>query len=156
CSLADARTALFLDTRTLRHERVPLPEGAVVLVIDSGIRHSHATGDYRARRTECEQAARRLGVPQLRDLSPRDLDRVARLPEPLGRRARHVITENARVTDAVAALRAGDLALLGRLFDESHFSMRDDFEVSLPDIDRLTEIARRCPGVRGARLTGGG
>ena len=156
CSLADERTALFLDTRSLAYERLPLPADAAVLVIDSGIRHDHATGDYRARRAECERAAREMGVAQLRDLSPTDLDRVARLPDPLRRRARHVVTENARVERAVAALRSGDLPLLGRLFDESHASMRDDFEVSIPAIDRLAEIARRSPGVDGARLTGGG
>ena len=155
-SLADARTALFLDTRSLAYERIPLPEAAAVLVIDSGIRHSHATGDYRARRAECERAASSLGVQQLRDLPPDALDRVARLPEPLGRRARHVVTENARVQATVAALLAGDLETAGRLFDESHASMRDDFEVSVSAIDRLAQIARSTVGVYGARLTGGG
>jgi galactokinase len=155
-SLADDRTALFLDARTLEHQRVPLPAGLAVLVIDSSIRHSHATGDYRVRRSECEEAARLLGVRFLRDVPSQDLQRVARLPEPLGRRARHVVTEDARVLAAVDALRAGDAVRLGQLFDESHASMRDDFEVSLPEIDRLVEIARGAPGVLGARLTGGG
>ncbi|MFL5454523.1 MAG: galactokinase [Myxococcales bacterium] len=155
-SLADARTALFLDARTLVHEKVALPQHAAILVIDSGIRHSHATGDYRARRAECEEAARGLGVAQLRDVEPRDLERISRLPKVLAKRARHVVTEDARVIDTVAALRAGDLRRAGGLFDESHASLRDDFEVSLPEIDRLVEIARQASGVYGARLTGGG
>ena len=155
-SLADASTALFLDTRSLTHARIPIPAGASVLVIDSGIRHSHATGDYRTRRAECEEAARLLGVRQLRDLSVDAIDRIGRLPKPFANRARHVVTEDDRVLQAVAALRTGDLQRVGGLFDASHASMRDDFEVSLPEIDRLAEIARRTPGVYGARLTGGG
>jgi galactokinase len=155
-SLADARHALFLDTRSLEHQRVAIPEGAAVLVIDSGIRHSHATGDYRARRAECEEAARLLGVRQLRDLALADLDRAARLRQPFAKRARHVVTEDDRVVQAVAALRAGDLCRAGHLFDASHASMRDDFEVSLPEIDRLVELARCTRGIYGARLTGGG
>jgi galactokinase len=155
-SLADDRTALFLDARSLAHERIPLPSDAAVLVIDSGIRHSHATGDYRVRRQECEQAARLLGVPQLRDAGVADLDRIARLPEPFSRRARHVVTEDARVLGAIEALRVRDLRSIGRLFTESHASMRDDFQISLPEIDRLVRIALAAPGVLGARLTGGG
>jgi galactokinase len=155
-SLADDRTALFLDTRSLSYERVPLPQGAGVLVIDSGIQHSHATGDYRKRRRECEEAAAQLGVPQLRDVGEADLATVARLPEPLSRRARHVVTENARVLQAVEALRKGDVQRVGRLFVASHASMRDDFQVSIPQIDRLVEIACAAPGIFGARLTGGG
>jgi galactokinase len=153
-SLADDRTALFLDTRSLRHERVPLPAELGIVVINSGIRHSHATGDYRTRRAECEEAARQLGVPQLRDASDREA--IERLPEPLRRRARHVVTEDARVEAAVKALRAGDAPALGKLFVESHASMRDDFEVSIPEIDRLVAMAMDTPGVHGARLTGGG
>jgi galactokinase len=155
-SLAGERTALFLDTRALSFERVPLPDDAGIVVIDSGIRHSHATGDYRLRRAECEEAARKLGVAQLRDAGEGDLPAIARLPGVLARRARHVVTENARVLAAVQALRGGDLAALGRLFTQSHESMRDDFEVSIPEIDRLVEIAASTAGVLGARLTGGG
>ena len=155
-SLADERTALFLDTRSLEHRRVSLPRGTTVLVVDSGIRHSHATGDYRVRRRECEEAARLLGVRQLRDATLDDLPRISRLPDPLSRRARHVVSEDARVLSAVQALESGDPARVGELFKESHASMRDDFQVSLPDIDRLVEIANDVPGVLGARLTGGG
>jgi galactokinase len=155
-SLADDHTALFLDTRTLRYEQVPLPAGAAFVVINSGVAHNHASGDYRTRRAECERAAQALGVPELRDVGVEDLPRVARLPEPIGRRARHVITEDERVLESVAAMKAGDLRQLGALFDASHASQRDDFEVSVPEIDLLVSLAQAAPGVYGARLTGGG
>jgi galactokinase len=155
-SLADVGTALFLDTRTLAHERVPLPSSLEVGVIDSGVSHSHASGDYNTRRAECERACALLGVVQLRDLSLDDLPRLTALPEPLGRRARHVVTEDARVLEAVAALRAGDLRRLGELFDASQASMRDDYGVSKPEIDLLVELSQAEPDVYGARLTGGG
>jgi galactokinase len=155
-SLADDRTALFLDTRTLQYEQVPLPDGGGLVVINSGVAHNHASGDYRTRRAECERAAAALGVPQLRDLGPADLPRVAALPEPLNRRARHVVTEDERVLESVAAMKAGDLRGLGRLFAASHASQRDDFDVSVRDIDLLVDLASAEPGVFGARLTGGG
>ena len=156
CSLADVGSALFIDTRSLAWERVPLPREAALLVIDSGVRHSHASGDYRVRRDECRRAAEALGVDSLRDVRAQDLSRVALLPSPLDRRVRHVVTENERVLAAVDALRRGDLERLGELFFESHISMRDDFEVSVPEIDALVSTARRVQGVYGARLTGGG
>jgi galactokinase len=155
-SLADGRTALFLDARSLAHEAVPLPPSLALLVIDSGIAHRHAGGDYNARRDECERAATLLGVAALRDVGVDDLPRAAGLPAPLGRRVRHVVTENARVPDAAAALRRADLGALGALFLASHASQRDDFEVSLPEVDALVEIAAADPAVYGARLTGGG
>ena len=156
CSLGDRSTALFLDAWTKNYEKIPLPSDIEIGVIDSGIAHSHASGEYRTRRRECEEAAAMLGVAKLRDVTPDDLPRIARLPEPLNRRARHVITENARVLMAVAALRRGDAPALGRLFLESHASMRDDFEVSLPEIDELVAISASDSRVYGARLTGGG
>ncbi|HTM26268.1 MAG TPA: galactokinase [Vicinamibacterales bacterium] len=156
CALADDTHALFLDARTLEYERVAIPDAAALLVIDSGVAHNHAAGDYRTRRAECERAAALLDVPQLRDASAADLARIEALPEPLRRRARHVVTENARVLEAVAALRAGDLRAAGALFAASHASMRDDFVVSVPEVDLLVSIAQRQPGVHGARLTGGG
>jgi galactokinase len=125
-------------------------------VVDSGLSHSHASGEYRTRRRECEEAAALLKVLWLGALTIDDLPRLAHLPPPLDRRARHVVTENARVLASVEALKAGDTAILGRLFLESHASMRDDFEISTPDIDRLVEIAAGDPDVFGARLTGGG
>jgi galactokinase len=97
-----------------------------------------------------------LGVKELREVTAADLDRVEALPEPLGRRARHVVTENDRVIDAVRAIEEENLPLLGQLFYASHRSMRDDYEISIPEIDALVEIAREDPEIIGARLTGGG
>ncbi|HUP40972.1 MAG TPA: galactokinase [Vicinamibacterales bacterium] len=156
CSLGDRSTALFLDAWTKAFEKVPIPDEIELGVIDSGIAHSHASGEYRTRRHECDEAAALLGVETLRHRTVDDLPQIARLPDPLNRRAQHVVTENARVLRAVDALRRGDAALLGRLFLESHGSMRDDFEVSVPDIDRLVEIAASDSRTYGARLTGGG
>jgi galactokinase len=154
-SLAGADAALFLDTRTLAFERVPLPPSTSLIVIHSGVTHRHAGGEYRIRRAECDEAARRLGIEKLRDVTVDGLRGTA-LPPPLDRRARHVVTENARVLDACRAMRAGDARGLGALMSASHVSMRDDFEVSVPQIDLLVEIASAEPGVIGARLTGGG
>jgi galactokinase len=155
-SLGIPGNALFLDTHTLSSRQVPLPYELDLVVIASGIQHDHATGDYRTRRAECEQAAGLLGVSELRELDLADLPRIAGLPAPLDRRVRHVITENHRVHAAVAAIERGDLLTLGALFRASHLSMRDDYEVSIPAIDRLVELAAADPDVFGARLTGGG
>ncbi len=155
-SLADQGTALFLDCRSLEFQRVPLPAGVDLVVLNSGISHQHAAGDYNTRRAECEKACDLLGVQQLRDLSIAELDRVEKLPEPLCRRARHVITENERVGHAVAAMKTGNLIKLGELFYASHASMRDDYEVSIPEIDLIVELARSDSDIYGARLTGGG
>jgi galactokinase len=155
-SLGDASTALFLDTRNLKYRRVPLPLGADFLVIHSGITHNNASGEYNRRRDECERACRQLGVTLLRECSLDDLDRISELPEPLCRRARHVVTENARVLDAVQAMERNDVAELGRLFAASHASMRDDYDVSIAEIDALVEIAEGEEYVFGARMTGGG
>jgi galactokinase len=155
-SLADAGAALFLDTRGLSYERLPLPAAADLVALDSGVRHAHAAGDYNTRRAECERACALLGVAQLRDLSLADVPRLGALPAPLDQRARHVVTENARVLAAVVALRAGDVAGLGTLFTASHASQRDDYAVTVPDIDLLVALAERDPSVYGARLTGGG
>ena len=153
-SLADAETALFLDTRSLAYERVALPGAAEIMVIDSGIAHGHAGGEYRTRRIECDRAAHGLGVTELRDVD--DPSRAAELPPPLDRRARHVISENARVLAAVDAMRRNDEKTLGRLFDASHASLRDDFEVSVAGVDRLVALAQAHEDVLGARMTGGG
>ncbi len=125
-------------------------------MLNSGVAHNHAKGDYRTRRAECEEAARQLGVPLLRDVDLQELPRVMELPEPLCRRARHVVTEDARVLAAVQVLRDGDIEALGQLFYASHDSMRDDYEVSIPEIDLIVDLARAIPDVYGARLTGGG
>lgn len=153
-SLADAATALFIDTRTLEWTRYALPAEGELVVVDSGVAHDHATGDYATRRRECERATELLGVERLRDVT--DPARLGGLPEPLRRRARHVVTENARVLEAVDAIRSSDVVRLGRLLDASHASLRDDFEVSVPAVDRLVDIAQSDPDVLGARMTGGG
>ena len=156
-SLAPEGSALFLDTRSLAHEEVPIPPDAELAVIDSGIPHEHARGGYRTRRAECDEAARRLEVAELRDVLGRDPETVAgALPDPLGRRVRHVLTENMRVLDAVHAWRARDSVRAGELMKESHRSLSEDFEVSTPEIDRLADLANARDDVFGARLTGGG
>ncbi len=156
CSLAREGEALFLDCRDLSFERVALPGNLELVVLHSGVEHNHAGGDYNTRRAECERAAGLLGVASLRDLSREDLPRVEALPEPLNRRARHIVTENARVLEAVAALKAGDLARLGELFYASHASMQGDYQISVPEIDLIVELARAESDIFGARLTGGG
>ena len=154
-SVAVADAALFLDTRTLAYERMPLPAAVELVVIDSGIAHQHASGEYRTRRDECHESARRLGVRALRDVTS-DRLRAAALPGPLDARARHVVTENERVLAARDALRRGDAEAFGALMNASHVSMRDDFQVSTPDVDALVAIAQQEPDVFGARMTGGG
>jgi galactokinase len=155
-SLGRPGEALFLDTRSLRADRVPIPPSVNLVVIDSGIRHRLVTGEYATRRAQCEEACRRLGVAELRDVGVSDLAKVEALDEPFRRRARHVVTEDERVLQAVAALRANDLGQVGELFYASHASMRDDYEVSVPPVDALVEIASSDRDVYGARLTGGG
>ena len=154
-SLAGEDAALFLDTRTLAFERMPLPPETRLIVIHSGVVHSHASGEYRIRRRECEEGARLLGAASLREV---DAERLvdAALPPPIDRRARHVVTENARVLRARDALRAGDARTFGALMNASHQSMRDDFEISTTEIDALVGLAQAEPPVFGARLTGGG
>jgi len=154
--LAGERSALFLDTRSLAFEHVPLPDDLELVVINSGVTHQHAGGDYVTRRKESEAAARLLGVDRLRDAPADALARLPSLPALLARRARHVLTENTRVLAARKALIAGDLTELGRLFDASHDSLRDDYEVSVEAVDQLVELARRERHVFGARMTGGG
>jgi galactokinase len=155
-SLAQPGVALFIDTRSLAYEQVHLPPKTELLVINSGVAHNHAAGDYRTRRAECDRAAHLLAVAALRDVRLDRLDDVMALPAPINRRARHVVTENARVLDAVGAMRQGRAVELGQLFSASHASQRDDFEVSVPEVDRLVELAEKEPAVYGARLTGGG
>jgi galactokinase len=148
--------ALLIDMRDLSTDAIPLPPSIELAVIDSGTRHEHATGGYNRRRNECEEACRHLGITSLRDLDDRPLDTVLeRLPIPLDRRVRHVVTENARVLQAVTALRARDDAKLGELLAASHRSLRDDYEVSTPELDRLVELADTA-GALGSRLVGGG
>ena len=154
-SLAAPDAALFIDTRSLEFDQLSLPPSAALVVIDSGIKHQHASGEYRVRRQECADSATRLGVRALRDATP-DLLAAAALPAPLDRRARHVVSENARVVEARDALKRGDATRFGELMNDSHRSMRDDFEVSTAEIDALVAIAQQQADVFGARMTGGG
>ena len=150
---AQRGSALFIDCRSLDMSVVPIPDDLRLLVVDSGQRRQLSHGDYNRRREECEEAARLLGVPALRDAT---LEQLAALPEILAARARHVVSENARVLAAVEALRAGDRARIGELFAASHASLATDFEVSTPALDTLVEIATRTDGVIAARMTGAG
>jgi galactokinase len=149
-SLAGTTDALWLDTRTLERRLVPLPAGSETLVLHSGIERTLAASGYNARRAECEEAARRLGLASLRDIA--DPAAAQGLPDPLRRRVRHVLTENVRVAQAVAA----DARLFGTLMNASHASLRDDYEVSHPQLDRLVALLQAHPHVYGARLTGAG
>ncbi len=153
-ALAATDQALLIDCRSLVRMPVPVPARCELVVIDSGQRHSLASGDYNRRREECEQAAELMGVDLLCDVNPGD-ERIGDLPAPLDRRARHVASENWRVAAAAGAMWRDDGAALGRLLDESHESQRRLFEVSTPEVDRLAGLMREC-GALGARLTGGG
>ena len=150
-SLADTEHALFLDARTLATRLWSLPHGTAVLVIDSGVPRELVTSGFNARRRECEEACERLGVASLRDV--RRVAALESLPDPWRRRARHVVSENARVLRAVSG---HDGELLGRLMNESHASLRDDYEVSIPELDRLVSLLQAHPAVHGAKLTGAG
>lgn len=150
-SLADSSHMLFIDARTLAHRLHPLPPDSEMIVIDSGIPRTLAGSKYNERRAECDQAAGRLGVASLRDVA--DPASVDALPSPLRERARHVVSENRRVLEAAAGV---DAARFGQLMNASHASLRDDYAVSIPALDVLTETLRAQPAVHGARLTGAG
>ncbi|MBA3429958.1 MAG: galactokinase [Actinobacteria bacterium] len=149
--------ALLIDCRDNTIEPVEMPEGTVVLLVDSGVAHQHVDGAYNDRRRQCEEAASALGAPSLRDV---DLERLERgktdMSEVAYRRARHVVSENDRVLTAVEALRTADTATLSELFSESHRSYSQDFEASTPEVDELVGIAGKVGGVVASRLTGGG
>jgi galactokinase len=157
--LGQLDSAVFLDCRSLESTVVPLgfaEAGLELLIIDTGVSHSHATGGYASRRASCEEGARLMGVDSLRDLTVDDLDRARSLmDDETFRRVRHVITENQRVLDTVRALRDEGPSAIGDLLDASHISMRDDFEISVPELDLAVETAQ-ANGAIGARMTGGG
>jgi galactokinase len=152
--------ALFLDNRTLFVEQVPLDPasaGLRLVIVDTTVHHDNADGAYGERRATCERAADTLGVPALRDISRDDLaDALDRLPDDEARRCvRHVVTEDQRVLDAVAALRSGDWTALAAAMDASHASLRDDYQVSSAELDVAVETARAA-GALGSRMTGAG
>jgi galactokinase len=150
-SLADSEHMLYLDARSLDTRLLPLPANTEVLAVDSGVARTLAASKYNERRAECEQAAHMLGVPSLRDVTR--LEDVEALPSPLRQRARHVVTENMRVMQACGEITP---ERFGQLMNESHASLRDDYEVSIAALDTLTEALRAQPAVLGARLTGAG
>ncbi|MBU3665579.1 MAG: galactokinase [Chthoniobacterales bacterium] len=167
CGLLDQVTSLFatrdhavfLDCRSLDVRRVPVPADARFVIVQSGVKHALSDGAYNARRSECEQAARALGVSKLRDASDAMIAEAVnqgRLSGAPQRRASHVVGENARVAAAVAALEQGDLVSVGKLMNQSHESSRTLFENSCGELDFLSGLAREIPGCLGARLTGGG
>jgi galactokinase len=157
-----AGSALLLDCRSLAWRPVPVPPGLALVICDSGSPRGLHTSEYNLRRAECEAAlavlARRdPSIRALRDVPPDRLEDALRQLDPvLARRVRHVVTENARVEATILAFEAGDVAEIGRLFAASHASLRDDFEVSSPELDLLVTIATATPGVIAARMTGAG
>ena len=155
--------ALLIDCRSLEYRAVPLDlRETRVVICNSMVQHELASGEYNRRRAECEEGVRRLasylpGILALRDVEIEAFDLYSgSLPPVIARRCNHVLTENARTLEAVAALEAGQLETVGRLMVASHESLREDYEVSCPELDLLVRIAVSCPGVYGARMTGGG
>ncbi|MET9249811.1 galactokinase [Nonomuraea sp. NPDC003709] len=156
-ALCEEGHALFLDCRSLGSRNIPLDlaaHGLSMLIIDTQVHHQHADGEYAKRRAECESAARKLGVPALRDVT----DLAAALDQLQGderKRTMHIVTENHRVEALIGLLRAGAVTEIGALLNASHLSLRDQYEVSSPELDVAVEAAIKG-GARGARMTGGG
>ena len=152
-------SAVFIDCRTQEAETIDLKlaeNDLAILVIDTQVEHQHASGGYRERRASCDAGAAALGVASLRDVAPGDLPRARELLDDVTyRRVRHVVTENERVLDTVATLASEGPTAIGELLDASHISMRDDFEISVPELDLAVETAQAI-GAIGARMTGGG
>lgn len=162
-ALGRAGHALLIDCRSLEVEHVPLDTSrAAIVICDSRVKHELSSSEYNTRRAECERGVELLretlpGIEQLRDVSVEEFaERESSLPEPVRRRCRHVVTENARTLAAAGSLRGGDLEAFGRLMNESHVSLRDDYEVSCAELDALAETAWSAEGVYGSRMTGGG
>jgi galactokinase len=150
--------ALLLDCRSQEMTPVPLKSDTVaILVIDSGVKHALADGEYAKRRAECEAAAEMLKTVSLRDVS-RKLwqSKGSSLPEPLGRRVKHLISENERTLLFVEALKDSDWKTAGHLMYASHESLASDYQVSCPELDKIVQLAQKIPGVFGCRMTGGG
>ena len=154
--------ALLLDCRNLSSRHLPIPHGARIVVANTMVQHEHGEGEYNVRCRECEKSAKLLSkalgeTVTLRDLTPADLTEAGRfLPQTLLRRVRHVVSENGRVQRAAKALEAGDVATLGTLMNQSHDSLRDDYQVSCQELDQMVDLARQADGVFGSRMTGGG
>ena len=161
-SLCCKDQAMMLDCRSLEYEPAPLPADAQLLIVNSGVVHSLREGNLNKRRHECEQAVALLtdcglDIMALRDVSMGNLDKNhSALSDLLYRRCRHVVTEIQRVQDAFLAMNNNDPATLGQLMNQSHDSLRDDFEVSCSELDSIVDIARNCDGVYGSRMVGAG
>ncbi|OBY51591.1 galactokinase [Haemophilus parainfluenzae] len=152
---------LMIDCRSLETQPTPVPKDVAVIIVNSNVPHDLVTGEYNTRRWQCEKAAEFFGVKALRDVSVEEFQKreaeLTALNPLVAKRARHVVTENQRVLDAVEALKHNDLTKLGELMGQSHESMRDDFEITVPQIDYLVELAQLVIGkTGGARMTGGG
>ncbi|WP_301099073.1 galactokinase [Otariodibacter sp.] len=152
---------VMIDCRSLEITPTPVPQGYSIAIINSNVKHDLVTGEYNSRRQECETAAEFFGVKALRDVSIEQFEQRAeelkQQSELAYKRAKHVVTENAHVLEAVKALKANDMEKLGVLMAQSHDSMRDDFEITIPEIDYLVELAQVAIGKKGgARMTGGG
>lgn len=152
---------VMIDCRSLEITPTPVPQGYSIAIINSNVKHDLVTGEYNSRRQECEFAANFFGKAKLRDVTAEQfIARAAELSEVnelAYKRAKHIITENQRVLEAVEALKANDMVKLGELMAQSHDSMRDDFEITIPEIDYLVEVAQQAIGKEGgARMTGGG
>jgi galactokinase len=155
---AEAGHALLIDCRSLETRPVPLPDDLAILIVHSGVRRELAESKYNERRSQCEAVARHFGVTALREVDGEQLaHEEAKLDPASFRRARHVVTENARTLAAAEALAARDLPRLGTLMAASHASMRDDFEITVPPVDALVRLLQSAIGDQGgARMTGGG
>ncbi|MBU3843355.1 MAG: galactokinase [Candidatus Anaerobiospirillum pullicola] len=153
-----ANSALLIDCRSLVLTQVPVPSNLDILIVNSNVKHSLVGGEYNERREQCENAAKIMGVKALRDATMDMLNaKKGEMDDVTYRRARHVITEDERVLEAVDAFKHGDLATLAEKMYASHCSMRDDFEITIPEIDGLVEIIRKAIGENAAvRMTGGG
>lgn len=159
---AEEGRALMLDCRSLEYQTPPLPASAKIVVCNTMVKHELAGSEYNVRRAECEEGVRLLaqelpGIGSLRDVGMADLTRFgSKLTDEVKKRCRHVVSENARVSKAAWALESDDLELLGSLMNQSHQSLREDYEVSCYELDVMVDLAQRQPGVFGARMTGGG
>jgi galactokinase len=152
--------ALFLDCRSLEIQHAPLPKGVSVVILDTSTRRGLVGSAYNERRIQCEEAARWFGVKALRDVNVEEFERKTKeesgLNEVSLKRARHIITENARVLEAVEVMKAGNIKRLGELFNASHDSLRDDFEVTNDALNVMVDCARDQVSCYGARMTGAG
>ena len=157
-ALGKKGSALLIDCRSLGTKAVSMPEGVAIVIINSNFKRTLVGSEYNTRRQQCETGARFFQQKALRDVSLDQFNAVANELDPLvAKRVRHVLTENARTVEAAAALEKGDLQRMGELMGESHASMRDDFEITVPQIDTLVEIVKATIGDKGGvRMTGGG